>query len=307
MPLLLFLNERSCTSDASPAEVAEAMDELIRLLREARSWREIALVTRTPLDQSELARGYYYQQWAADNRHRNQRQYVKALRNRAPFSEALPQDMAAGDVEYEYAGERAEGIGAAHLLDGLCVSLPVSTAWHRSWLNITVRTLVEDDHGELVMAEATESVRHSSRSIDLKPHEPWGRSAGLDAIDSAAQLWRERADYFPSLRFLPRARQDLEALQPVAFVQVRGLLARLEESVARWEPTETATPLWQGAKVTPENEQRRRLCHFSDEDGDDHCYDWHGRFTPGPGRVHFRLMSEKRTLEIAYIGRKLGA
>ncbi|WP_405487950.1 hypothetical protein [Streptomyces sp. NBC_00096] len=307
MPILLFLNERSCMSEASPAEVAEAMDGLISVLRETRSWREIALVTRTPLAQSELARGYYYHQWAADNRHLNQRLYIKALRNRAPFAEVLPQNMAPREVEYEYAGEPIEGVGAAHLMDGLCVSLPVSTAWHRPWLEVTVRTLVEDDRGELVMAEATESVRHGSRPVDLKPHEQWGRSTGLDSVDSAARLWEERGDFFPSLRFLPRARQDLDALQPPAFVQVRGLLARLEESAARWDPAEAAAPAWQGAKITPEHEQRKRLCHFTDEEGEDHCYDWHGRFTPGPGRLHFRLLPEEGVLEIAYIGRKLGA
>ncbi|MER6096698.1 hypothetical protein ABT154_12755 [Streptomyces sp. NPDC001728] len=165
-------------SEASPAEVAKGMDGLISVLREVRSWRDVALVTRTPLARSELARGYSYQQWAADNRRRNQRQYIKALRNRAPFAEVLPQGTAPGEVEYEYAGEPVEGMGAAHLMGGLCVSLPVSTAWHGPWLEVTVRTLVEDDFGELVMVEATESVRHGSRPIDLKPHGYIGRKLG---------------------------------------------------------------------------------------------------------------------------------
>ncbi|MFF2378819.1 hypothetical protein [Streptomyces sp. NPDC058108] len=294
-------------SDASPPEVADAIDELIGVLREVRSWREIALATRTPLAQSELARGYYYQQWAADNRHRNQRQYIKALRNRAPFAEVLPQGITSGEVEYEFAGEAVEGIGVAHLMDGLCLSLPLATAWHQPWLEVVVRTLLENDEGQLVMREATERVRHSSRPIDLKPHEEWGRSTGLDAVDSAARLWEERADFFPSLRFLPRVRKDLEALQTPAFVQVRGLLARLEESASLWNPAVAAVPSWQGAKVTPEHEQRKRLCHFAGEDGEVRCYDLHGRFTPGAGRLHFRLVPQEGILEIAYIGQKIDA
>ncbi|GAA0369620.1 hypothetical protein [Streptomyces blastmyceticus] len=294
-------------ADASPAEVGEAMEELVRVLREARSWREIALVTQSPLASSELARGYYYQQWAADNRHRNQRQFIKALRNRAPFTDVLSQDVNPGEIEHEHAGERVEGIGAAHLMDGLCLSLPVSEVWQRSWLEVTVRTLVEGNDGELSMVETTESVRHSSCRTDLKPHEQWGRSAGLESIGSPTQLWEQRADFFPSLRFLPRVLNDLQALQPAWFVQSRRLLARLEESAARWNPAETAVPAWQGAKVTPEHEQRRRLCRFTDEGGEEHCYDWHGRFTPGAGRLHFRLVPKEGMLEIAYIGRKLGS
>jgi hypothetical protein len=304
VPLLLFLNELSCGSDASPTEVAAAMDELVRVLREARSWRDVALITRAPLATSELARGYVYGQWAADNRHRNQRQYIKALRNRAPFTTVFPQDGAHGEVEYEYAGEPAEGIGAAHHMASLCVSLPVASAWHRPWLEVTVRRLAEDDRGELVMTEATESVRHGSRTDDLKTHEEWGRSAGLEAVDSAAGLWAGRDDFFPSLRFLARVEEDLGALQLPAFVQVRGLLARLEQSAAGWDPAKVAVPLWHGAKITPEHEQRKRLCHFVDAEGVERCYDWHGRFTPGAGRLHFRLVPQERRLEVAYVGPK---
>ncbi|MBT2543236.1 hypothetical protein J7E99_21670 [Streptomyces sp. ISL-44] len=88
---------------------------------------------------------------------------------------------------------------------------------------------------------------------------------------------------------------------------MRGLLARLEESAARWDPAEAAVPAWQGARITPEHERRRLLCHFTDEEGEEHCYDLHGRFTPGAGRLHFRLMPNEGALEIAYIGRKISS
>jgi hypothetical protein len=307
VPLLLFLNEKSCTSSASPAEVGAAMNEFVGVLREARTWREIALVTQTPLPAAELARGYYYQQWAADNRNRTQRQFIKALRNRAPFSDVLPQHHAEGEIEYECRGETVEGIGTAHLMDGLAVSLPLSQTWSGSWLDVTVRRLVETDTGDLAMDEATERVRHSARRADLTQHEKWGRSAGLDAVGSSLQLWEQRADFFPHLQFLPRVGEDLERLELKWFVQVRGLLARLEASAALWDPAASAVPAWQGAKVTPEHETRKRLCYFRDLDGVDRCFDLHGRFTPGAGRLHFRLVPEDGALRIAYIGQKRGA
>ena len=31
-----------------------------------------------------------------------------------------------------------------------------------------------------------------------------------------------------------------------------------------------------------------------------------GRFTPGAGRVHFRLVPEQRSARVAYVGLKLG-
>ncbi|WP_413801412.1 hypothetical protein [Streptomyces iranensis] len=263
-------------------------------------------MTQSPLPDSELARGYYYRQWAADNRNRTQRQFIKALRNRAPFTDVLPQHHTPGEIEYECSGESVEGVGTAHIMDGLAVSLPLSLAWTGSWLDVTVRRLVETDAGDLEMEEAAEPVRHSARRTDLLPHEKWGRSSGLDAVDTPAQLWEQRADFFPRLQFLPRVREDLERLELKWFIQVRGLLARLEESASLWDPTVNAVPLWQGAKITPEHEQRKRLCRFRDLDGTDQCFDLHGRFTPGAGRLHFRLVPADAALRIAYIGPKRG-
>ncbi|MEU0394518.1 hypothetical protein ABZ208_17415 [Streptomyces sp. NPDC006208] len=155
------------------------------------------------------------------------------------------------------------------------------------------------------MKQGVESVRHAARRADLDPHEKWGCSVGLDAVDSAAQLWEQRTDFFPRLQFLPRVREDLERLELWWFIQVRGLLARLQSSAAAWDPTTAALPEWQGAKITPEHEQRKRLCEFRDIDDVDRCFDLHGRFTPGAGRLHFRLVPEEGVLRIAYIGRKL--
>ncbi|MEU7070245.1 hypothetical protein AB0B30_18285 [Streptomyces narbonensis] len=283
------------------------MSEFVGVLKEAKKWREISLVTQSPFRSGALARGYYYQQWAADNRNRNHRQFLAALRNRAPFAEALPQNVSPGEVEYECAGERVEGIGAAHMMDSLAVSLPVSLAWTGAWLDVTVRRLVETEVGDLAMEEATEPVRHSACRADLSTHEKWGCSAGLDAVDSPQQLWDQRADFFPHLQFLPRVQDDLATLDLKWFAPVRSLLARLEASAALWNTDDERVPQWQGAKVTPEGEQRKKLCEFTDLNGAVECFDLHGRFTPGPGRLHFRLVREEGALRVAYIGRKRGA
>ncbi|MGC4911584.1 hypothetical protein [Streptomyces albogriseolus] len=304
MPLLLFLNEKSCASSASPAEVGEAMKEFVAVLRAARRWRDISLLTQTPLPQAELAQGYHYGQWAANKRNRDERMFIQAMRNRAPFAAALTASQSSDEVEYACSGEPVEGIGWAHLLDGLAVSLPLSLAWSGSWLDLHVRRLVETDAGDLAMEETREQVRHSARRTDLPVHEKWGRAAGLDAVDTPARLWDEWDDFFPRLQVLPAVQKQLAGLEPPWFVQVRGLLARLQASAALWDGS--GVPDWQGAKVTPEHEQRKRLCMFRDLDGTDNCFHWHGRFTPGAGRLHFRLVPEDKALRIAYVGPKIG-
>jgi hypothetical protein len=63
--------------------------------------------------------------------------------------------------------------------------------------------------------------------------------------------------------------------------------------------------MWR-SRVTPESETRRHLCKFADFDGESRIFDLHGRFTPGEGRIYFRLVPQERTATIAYIGLKLG-
>jgi hypothetical protein len=50
---------------------------------------------------------------------------------------------------------------------------------------------------------------------------------------------------------------------------------------------------------------RKQLTRFTDLDGVERVFDWHGRFTPGKGRIHFRLIAEERKARIAYIGSHL--
>jgi hypothetical protein len=58
--------------------------------------------------------------------------------------------------------------------------------------------------------------------------------------------------------------------------------------------------------VTPEAQTRKRLCAFADLDGVERIFDLHGRFTPGEGRVYFRLVPDTRKAAVAHIGLKLG-
>jgi hypothetical protein len=82
-------------------------------------------------------------------------------------------------------------------------------------------------------------------------------------------------------------------------------LRRIDGAIADWNPKMQAVPAWR-SKISPEGEQRRQLCRFTDLDGKVRVFDLHGRFTPGEGRVHFRLVPEERKARVAYVGLKLG-
>ncbi|MER5846854.1 hypothetical protein ABT126_07230 [Streptomyces sp. NPDC002012] len=314
MPLL-FLNEISCGTGCEPAHADRAMTEF------ARTTRAVAKEDRTPtvlvsaveLKSLQIAEGYPIGKWAGNPRNRDAWVRLRQMQNKSPFKVAFPDEKEPYDVEYRHEGDRADGIGAAHLLDGLAVSLPVAARWDTSTLRVEREQLVDADGGGPDTEVSEVEVRHLSARDHVEDHLTWIReraawliSTGLADVHSGAALWEKRAELFPRLGFLPHVEQQLRGLLPVSVHVVLRRLAELDRAVTDWDPDiRPEGPLWPGS-TRPEHEQRRRSCWFPDLDGTQQLFDLHIDFPPRPGRLHFRLVPKTRTVHIAHIGRKLG-
>jgi hypothetical protein len=282
------------------------MVELVDLLRAIRRWRDdVALVTHTDLTSIELSQGYYTWQWIAGNAmNRDRWRYIRAIQNRAPFSSVIPED-ATGDVEYRHAGRLADGLGAAHLSDGLAISLRLDAAWETAWVT-TIRSILDgDDSGDLMVSEESVEVRHATTCDHATCHKNWIQEAGRDGLTSGGIIWQNRGAVFPHLTFLPRVEDDLRDAQQSWVRPIANQLFKLEQAVADWKPGHEASPRWM-TRVTGESETRQSLCEFTDLDGVVRTFELHARITPGERRIHFRLVPEDGTVRVAYIGRKLG-
>ncbi|MFB9178278.1 hypothetical protein ACFFX1_09090 [Dactylosporangium sucinum] len=82
-------------------------------------------------------------------------------------------------------------------------------------------------------------------------------------------------------------------------------LAELQVAASAWDTQAAPAPEWL-SRVTSESQTRLKLCTFDDDEGVARIYDMHARFTPGAGRVHFRMDRGNGRLTIGYIGEKLG-
>lgn len=306
MRVLLFLNELSCASDAGPAAVDDGMTEFVGLLRHVRGLREqTALVTEASLRDLEPAKGYYVQQWIGRRpRNKDEWRYIQSTRNISPVRAVLPMGATDG-VDYLHQGRAAEALGGAHLLDGLAVSLPLEQIWRESWITAERHQLVEGDDGDVQLDEDEVDVRHAWCRGEVGCHEEWITSAGLAGLVSGAELWEARTDFFPHLRFLPQVERQLAELDIGWLRGARDELLRLEEAIAEWDPAQCREPSWR-SHVTPESQTRKHLCEFEDLDGVVRTFSLHARFTPGAGRLHFRLVPAERAATVAHIGRKLG-
>jgi hypothetical protein len=306
LPVLVFFNELSCTADVAPTDVHTAMDGFVRVLRDIHKLRsDLALVSIAGLTSLELARGYYLSQWIADPANRDRWRFIRGLQNRAPFSDVLPEGAGDG-VAYHFSDQPAQGLGAAHLMDGLALSLTLRSEWDTAEVELVREVLTELADGSIALIEEPAQVRHCATSPHVAVHEGFVRRSGIGALTGGAGIWEDRAGFFPHLRFLDRVEDDLRGLPADWLKPVAEELIRLEAATALWNPAEQPFPTWL-SRVTPEGETRKRLCVFTDLDGSERVFDLHARFTPRAGRLHFGLDPAARRVVIAYIGAKIGS
>lgn len=301
----MFFNELPCAEPHERAQVDIAMHIFVRLLnRISRLRNDAVLVSGEYLRDMELAPGYYFADWAHQPRHVDLARAIRSLRQRAPFSDLLPEGAGEG-VEYFWEGCPAQAIGAAHLLNGLLVSVFLDERWNTSWVGADRQMLIELDDGEAEIYDAPPvEVRHASTSEHVADHEDWIKQYGLPDLRHGDEIWAARDALYPNLQFLPNVQRQLHSLIEAWVVPVALELRRIDDAIADWDSQVRPLPIWR-AKTTQEHEMRSQLCRFADLDGVERVFDWHGRFTPGKGRIHFRLVAEERKARIAYIGSKL--
>jgi hypothetical protein len=172
---------------------------------------------------------------------------------------------------------------------------------------LTREALEEREDGEVDIVAADVETVHASHPDHVEEHGDWLEHACRQPVADGADLWRRRGELFPRLDFLPRVEGQLRALQASNpwFGAVAQRLEELNAALGDWDPANTPEPQYR-SRVTPEHAQRKRLCRFEDLDGEARVFDLHARFTPGAGRLHFRLDPEPRRAVIAHVGRKLG-
>jgi hypothetical protein len=301
MSTWLCLNELSCATVLQVNQVDKAMREFVGALKQARVVRPgSVLLSPERLPSVELAAGYPMARWANDARNRDLWRLIRSMQDRAPvtFDELSPPE---DELEYLHKGRAARGLGVAHSVEGLAVSLPTEPEWLADRVSMARNMLVTD--GDLV--EDQVDIPHASSQQHVQVHESWLARGGLTSISTGSALWDARSEYFPSLSFLPRVKDDLCRLSADWLIPVRTRLIEIQEALAAWTPQSEAVPRWRSL-ITPEHEQRRKYCEFADLDGEVRVFDMHARFTPRHGRLHFRLLREDQSATVAYIGSKLG-
>lgn len=284
---------------------AKALLDTLRRLR--RSNKRFALNTAVPLSRYQVADNWTLQTIFGGNQFREEWDFLRQLTSRSPLDaemeKGLVEEMAGLEFRTRQGKVQSIALAWASLLESATVSIDAHPDWQQPWVETEFTTL--EDDGSVSGAEG--EVRNASREQHVDVHEEWLKALGFSTHPSAAQVWTERGERFPGLRFLARAEKDLLSLEGtgVPYRQALSAIQALANDVANWK-REQAWPDF-STKATPESEQRRKFCNAEDElTGKKECFDWHTRFTGGlAGRVHFRVDEAARQIVVAYIGPKL--
>lgn len=123
-----------------------------------------------------------------------------------------------------YIGDKeARGLLAAYLLDGIAVSIPLSTNWDSYEVNAILETISEDGD----VQQSTIVIRHISEIKHLTSHELYFKNKIFTTLNTYKELWAQRQDFFSKLQFCESVEKDISLLEKKQFLQVRNKLYEL--------------------------------------------------------------------------------
>lgn len=268
-------------------------------LKQARVWRaDVHLLTEKPFAALQVSPSRTLASFLSESQVKEELRLMMSLANRAP---SLALDAG---IEVSVGGSSHWSAQVAYELDGIILSLPLIASWKTTSLHALVSQV--SDTGEIFEEGVDVENVYDIDSCVEHAQVIQSRGRGLPS-GGASEVWQRRGELFPSLTFLRRVEADLLKVSASGggISQIFNRLVSINGSAQQWAVGGVVYPVW-GSKVTNESETRRADCQFSDDQGESRVYEIHARYTPGAGRIHFRLIEESRMVEVAYIGLKIG-
>lgn len=222
----------------------------------------------------------------------------EALRKRFYCSEFIPLGEADPNDRTD-----ARGLGAAYLLDGIGMSLPSESQWKR--FRVPLRHLwLDDDCCEREKDVEALNLSHRGQAERLSETLLHRRQRGLEGGPPA--LIRRKSQCFPHLCFGLDLDGHIARLSSTDVSLVTRKFITLDNAVREWRrDSEMASPKLSGCR--PESEPTMQQYGyqriFQDAEGKRRTYELH--ISAGTQRIHLRILHQRRTIEIGYVGKHL--
>jgi hypothetical protein len=305
MLLEMFFNELSVTPLAADVESGQMrVEQFVRTMIVIAS-RGVRPMLRIPEDffVKPIAPGYDWYKWLNDNRvDRQLRQYLRSLGTEMPFL----RDQ--GELEAEWAGidcfcrnQKALGLKAAYVADGLAVSLLSRQEWDNPFIDCEIQEITGED-----IECRLESIHHASNVQHADTHRDWIFYRIRNAVKNGKELWRYVTDFFPALDNCSVVEEQMVNLPANSLPSIMRGLFHLNDYCRVWR-SGAFDPNAVACNVSLESEQTLQM--FSAErtflcpDGKKRVFSWHAKV--GQWRIYFDPAQGPGNLLIGYVGKHL--
>lgn len=305
----LFFNELSLS--VAPDRFAartrfQALGELLSKSAASHGLGEIKVASQ--FFSHTFASDYTFYQWTDDKEvDQDFRTLLKSRITTTPVIDDMlleKEHTASSLFQCLHEGTIALGLGAAspYFFDSIAISMHHNVYdWNRTFVETTVQILETE-----AINEQACSVRHALGHPHFEIHDEWIKTKLRPSVPNGKVLWLKRGNLYPNLIFCAQVQSQLakySGKQP-EFIQLQKRLEELEAYAAQrtaghFDPDELPS------KVSPESATRGEA--FANEltqqcsDGVTRFFDWHSRFTPGAGRIHFYPLEDSQSIIIGSI------
>ncbi len=204
----------------------------------------------------------------------------------------------------------ADGLGAAYLLETLCVSFLSNQLWDSDEIENIEHWYIKADASEVT---ETITVKHATRQAHLDKHKIWFEKIKRERLQKSRDLWENRADFFPHLILCGAVEKQLTRLgiQSKYLDQIIEKLKLLNQYAKEWieiEGSYSVNNLREyGLNVSGESEATLRkygqLRKFRLPNRQRKLFEQH--IKTGDLRFHFYPDEETKTIYVGYIGEHL--
>ncbi|MDM8561120.1 hypothetical protein [Candidatus Parabeggiatoa sp. HSG14] len=202
----------------------------------------------------------------------------------------------------------AEGLGAAYLLDILCVSFLSHDLWKTDEIQNIEHWYFEENGIDITTIVA---VKHASKPNHLAEHKTWFEQKKRDSLQKSRDLWELRCEFFPYLTLCGQVEKQLTrvGIQSKFFDQIIEKLKRLNEYAKNWQAGSYSSNDVKryGLDVSGESDNTLnkygRQRKFRLLDGKKALFEKH--IKTGDLRFHFYPDEENKVIYVGYIGSHL--
>lgn len=199
----------------------------------------------------------------------------------------------------------AEALGAAYLLETLCLSFLSHNLWDTDEVKNITHWYLKADGNDVTK---TISVKHASKSEHLVKHQSWFEQKKRQNIETSRDLWEQKQKFFPYLVLCGEVEKQLTRLgiQSKFFNQIIEKLKRLNEYAKDWKQgsySDNAAKKY-GLDISGESNQTLtkygRQRKFRLPNKQKQLFEKH--IKSGDLRFHFYPDDASKTIYVGYIG-----